>query len=110
MNKKDFQESMECRGDMKHQALIWSMVKEVSKLFNENMVSYDEFLEIVSLIDHYTHHEAELHQYQNEMKYKHDHDIDFREELDYEEIESEDLEWIIVDIDECDGDFLIPAI
>ena len=110
MNKKDFQESMECRADMKHQALVWSTAKEVSRLLHENNVSYDEFLEVVALIDHYTHHEAELQQYRNENEYKIDHGMRITEELNYDDVDPDDLEWIIVDIDDCDGNFIIPAI
>ena len=111
MNKDYFKEAMQCKFEMKSQALIWSMVKQISKLLNENMVSYDEFQEIFSIIDHYTHHEAEWVQHENEIRYKSDNKINMKEDLDYDEVDPEDLEWIIVDIDECDGEwFIIPEI
>lgn len=111
MNKKEFAESMSCRNGMKRQALVWSMVREVSKLLNDNNVSYDEFIEIMAEIDHYTHHEAEMVQFDNEIEYKRDNEIPMDEDLDYDEIDPDDLEWIVVDIDDCDGEYFpIPAI
>lgn len=111
MITNEFSESMECRRNMLHTARVWGMTRDISKMLNEHDITYDEFLEIFDNIAHFAHHEAELLQRQNEYRYKNDNDISFNEELNYSKIDDDDLEWIIVDIDDVDGEwFIIPEI
>lgn len=82
--KNKIKEVSTCMRDMENKASIWTMVKIISKILNDNEITYEQFIDIVVLIDHYTHNEAEM-----------------ISDLDEEKI----------DIDEEDGEwFVIPAI
>ena len=59
-SNKDLRETVECMDDMNNKAKVWTMVKIVSSLFEENEVTYRQFIDIFNLIEHYTRHEAEL--------------------------------------------------
>lgn len=104
IQKKDqFVMNMECLHNMKHDARIWTLVHIISEVLNQNNVTYDEFIEIISNIDHFTHHQAELQAHLDIIDYKHDNDIDLEDEIDEEEFE--------IDIDDDDGIwFGIPVI
>jgi len=82
--KNKIKEVSTCMRDMENKASIWTMVKIISKILNDNEITYEQFIDIVVLIDYYTHNEAEM-----------------ISDLDEEKI----------DIDEEDGEwFVIPAI
>lgn len=53
-------EIAECMQVMEYKVAVWSTVKVISNYLNDNEITYDQFLDAVALIDHYTHHEAEL--------------------------------------------------
>ena len=84
MKNTKIKEITECMQDMENKVAVWSTVKVISNYLNDNEITYDQFMDAVALIDHYTHHEAEV-----------------MSEIDEEKI----------DIDGDDGEwFIIPAI
>ena len=53
-------ETANCMQSMDNNATVWSMVKAISHAMSEEGVTYQQFVDIFGLIDHYAHHEAEL--------------------------------------------------
>ena len=97
-----FQASMQCMHNMDHDARIWTLVHIISSVLSDNNVTYDEFYEIISAIDHYTHHYAEFQQHIDVLSYKREEGIDIEDEIDEEEFEidlnGEDGEWFEIPV------------
>ena len=51
---------VECINDMNDSATVWSMVKLISHILEDNNVTYSQFISIFSLIDHYNQHCIDL--------------------------------------------------
>ena len=87
--KDPYVEAMECRANMHENARVWKAVCALSEYLNDGDYTYDEFLAITSIIDHYTHHQAELEEHIT--KYENKDDPDFEDY--YIDIDEEDGQW-----------------
>lgn len=92
---KELRESLNCRSNMIDTARHWNAVISITEYLNSEGYTYDEFLEIVETIIHFTHHEAELEEYQDKVEAYVNDEYDFDDDDDdfAIDIDGEDGQW-----------------
>lgn len=59
-NKEQLRQAFDCMNEMDNEAKVWNAVKVITAFLEAENITYGQWMEVVGIVDHYTHHVAEV--------------------------------------------------